>query len=250
MVTTKVQNYVTIKNNNHEVALGKGIEMDFKGTGDIITEKRLPIFQVLRAEDGDNTTFSRRDLRKAHKDEAMLESFGYKLEKTDRNNYTLKSNDGEEISFKFESLKEKISRKWTEFKQERAGIRAKRALERAEKYLPYTQKRNADRFDITLDKKNAEYNVTMKKDLSVATIATEIGVSDLAVGKAFAAELERSAAVDPKSCLYDKEAAETLMEVKATIHNFEAGLAPDSNYSAFSRYQVPSWMTLSVGIND
>lgn len=261
MVTTKVANYVTIKNNSNEVALDKNTEMNFEGTGRIITKKHVPIFQVLRAKDGDNTTFSRKDLRKAYKDEAILESFGYKLEKTDRNNYTLTSNEGEEISFKFESLKEKISRKWTEFKEERAEIRAakkaekaakkeKKDLERAEKYLPYTQKRNADYFDITLDKENAKYDISMKKDLSVATIASEVGVSDLAVAKAFAEELELSAATDPESGLYDKNVAETLEEVKATIRNHEEGSAKDSDYSDFSRYQVPSWMTLSVGIND
>lgn len=244
---TAITKYVTITQGNEQwnYANGRTINENEKSLN-----KHIDIFKIARAMDGNETNLSEEDFEKLAKNQALVKSFGYTLQVEDKN-YTLTSEKGESISFKFENFLEACGRKMNEYNNKRAAEKREKDIQNATEGLPKLQKKHADRYGISFDNKDGTYKIEIKKETSVATLASNLGLNELKVAKAFEEELKYSALTDRESIgLYDEEANQTLQKLRATIHNYEDGAAPDSNYSVFNEYIIPEGFELSVEIGN
>lgn len=250
MAPTTVSQFITITDSKCSTSYAKGRKLNLDGKDKGVSKNNIELFKILRAGDGDETNLSLEDFQSLAKNDAMLKSFGYEINKNGKNSYTVKG-EKETFNFKFESLLEACGRKMNEYNNKRVAEKREKDIQNATEGLPKLQKKHADRYGISFDNKDGTYKIEIKKETSVATLASNLGLNELKVAKAFEEKLKYSALTDRESIgLYDEEANQTLQNLRATIHNYENGAAPDSNYSVFDEYIIPEGFELSVEIGN
>lgn len=240
---TTVKKYVTISQGNEQWNFANGRKLN---DNDKSIKNHNNIFNVIRALDGNETDLTENDFEKLEKNQALIKSFGYTLN-VEGKKYTLTSKDGNSISFKFEKLLEAFDRKLGEYSDKRAKEKSEEKIRNAEENLIKFQKEFGNKYDISFDKDDKTYQVTVNDDYtSVTKLAADLGLNELEVAKALKKELDFSITTDPESGLYDEEHEEMLKNLNATINNCEKN--HPTSWANLNLYIIPEGFDLTIKI--